>query len=146
MGHHLQEVANLMKGLIIFSFLLFLYGCQVSEKNPQLVPLVALLGFPEKFDGNDVIFTGFLGRGSDVYLTKEHSDINDRSSSLFLSLDEKEREVLLKSGCTQRYVEVIGSFGLVKVSGLAPRLGITDVKSVTDKFTNVDCNKELGSN
>ena len=139
MGRHLQEVVNLMRRLIILSCLLFFCGCQVSEQNPRLVLLVALLSTPEKFDGNDVIFTGFLGRGSDVYLTKEHSDINDRASSLFLSLSDREREALSISACIQKHVEVVGSFGLVKVPGLAPRLGITDVKSLREKVTNVVC-------
>ncbi|MCW8128530.1 hypothetical protein [Microbulbifer halophilus] len=119
---------------IIFSFLFVISSCG-KEEPELLVPMSALLGDPEKFAGKRVVVVGFLGRGSDLYLTEEHAKIDDTSSSLLLSLSENERMKTNKSPCKNKYVEVVGIFGLVRIQGLTPRIGINKVASIKDKIT-----------
>ncbi|MCW8126820.1 hypothetical protein [Microbulbifer halophilus] len=123
---------------IIFSSSLVISSCG-KEESALLVPMSALLGDPEKFGGKRVAVVGFLGRGSDLYLTEEHAKVDDTSSSLLLNLSEKERMKTNKSSCKNKYVEIVGVFGLVRIKGLTPRIGINKVASIKDKITHSDC-------
>ena len=137
-----QEAVNKMKLVYKFCVVLPLLLSACSQDNStHLVSMVALLANPEKFDGKRILVTGYLGRGNDIYLTKEYSEINDRNSALLLNLDESNINNLSASQCRDKYVEVTGVFGLVNIKGLAPRLGINKVSAIKNQATNVDCIK-----
>ncbi|WP_444916787.1 hypothetical protein [Microbulbifer sp. JMSA003] len=141
-----------MKLSIILMFMAFstLLGACTEGNLVIPVSMSALLSSPEKFDGDQVSVVGYLGRGADLYLTEEHSRVDDRSSALILNLESSERTEIINSSCAGKYVEVVGTFGLVHISGLTPRLGITQVNSIKDKVTRTPCNSfqyfEIGIN
>ncbi|WP_444904606.1 hypothetical protein ACJJIU_06955 [Microbulbifer sp. CnH-101-E] len=115
-----------------------LVACDEGD-SVKLVSMSALLSFPEEFDGDKVVVVGYLGRGADLYLTEEHSRIDDRSSALLLNLEGESRAEIIKSSCKGKFVEVVGNFGLVRISGLTPRLGITEVTTILDEITRTPC-------
>lgn len=137
--HHL-EVADLMRKkrlFIIFGFMLFI-ACSERDHIHSL-SMSALLSSPEQYAGKKVLFVGYLGRGNDVYLTEEHSNINDRSSALFLNLTDEERVTVGNSLCRNKHVEVIGRFDLIKIKGLTPRIGMKKLLSIKEQKTKADC-------
>ena len=126
-----------IRTLILFASLLFA-GCS-EDNSTKLLSMAALLASPEKFDGGRVSVVGYLGRGADLYLTKDHAKIDDRSSSLILDLDTKERNLLVNSSCHEKYVEVVGIFGLISVQSIAPRLGLGSIESILVKKDRTPC-------
>lgn len=124
--------------LMIVVFYLMLTGCN-DGRVTHVVPMVALLANPGEYDGQVVSVVGFLGRGGDLYLSEERSRINDRDSALLINFTKNDREIIEKSQCTKSHVEIIGNFGLVDIKGLAPRVGITSVRSVRHQLNKREC-------
>lgn len=128
----------LYKCILGFVALLMVFGCG-SKPEYSLVPFSALLANPERHDGDVVVTTGILGRGGDIFLTKDHAEANDRLSALFLSISDDDRKRITASLCMNGLVEVKGEFGLVRVNGFSPRLGFNRMESIVDKKTHVEC-------
>ncbi len=139
-AHMNLQVAEEMKTISHFFILLIvlsLASCD-NRKGHNIIPMSALLSDPDRIIGKQVVVVGFLGRGQDLYLTKDHSEINDRSSSLFLNLPDRDRRFLIEN-CQNEYVEVVGTYDFVEIKGAVNRLGIVDIELIQNQLTGKNC-------
>ena len=89
-------------------------GC-ADNTAAWVASLTVLLVHPEEFLGQCVIVYGYFPHGitTDLFLTKEHAQIRDYSSSIRLA-DQTKNGELVNSTCTEHYVSVIGKLDKTK--------------------------------
>jgi len=79
-----------------------------GEGDVWAVSFVRLLVEPSKYEGRVLVVAGYLGKDMNFYLTKDHADAFDFTSSLLIS-DGNEGEIR-HSTCTGSFVEITGEF------------------------------------
>lgn len=110
-----------------------------ADKNIRVVPLAGILSDYESYMGEKVVTVGYLGRGEDIFLTSEHAEIDDTSSSVAIYLDQGEKLTLRNSICKNQFIEIHGEFGVVKYPNISQRIGFEKVFEIKLQDSKRSC-------
>jgi len=101
---------NKIVGLITLVLL-----CSCEQPTGYVVSIVELMTSPDRYIGKSIEVTGYLPdpeqSGHALFLSKEHAELGDSSSSVWLSDFYTSDGVGLYESCMGRFVTVQGFFG-----------------------------------
>ncbi|MBL4801140.1 MAG: hypothetical protein JKY45_04545 [Emcibacter sp.] len=87
----------------------------VSEEFYHNVSMTQLIATPERYKDKKIRVVGYYAKDIDMlYLSKDHAEINDYKSSIYISGPSLGKNVLRDSSCVGQYIEVTGIFQQTK--------------------------------
>jgi len=113
-----------MKSKILATFLMILISpLSMADKSVHAHSLTRLLVTPENAANTSISVKGYLDKGIQLslYLTKEHAEIDDLLSSIFVA-NKISGNTDISRLCSGQYVEVQGGFEFSKSMGGAPTI------------------------
>ena len=132
--------------LYLLAVLCFLVIACEDQEAIRVLPMVALLSNPAMHDDHSVWVVGYFKTNSPyIFLTKEHGEVNDRSSAVFLNLTRSEIDKLNSSLCGNDYVQVSGRYSLITKLDLdssvdtEPVWALSEIAFITNQKTALDC-------
>lgn len=82
-----------------------------GEQSQRSVSLVALIANPDFAIDSTVSVTGFLARGTNLYLYLSEGNAKLRDIESAIAVDSDALHALDRSGCLEAYVTVVGHYG-----------------------------------
>jgi len=123
--------------MVIFPlFLLMTITNAVSEEFFIDVSMTQLIATPERYKDKKIRVIGYFSKDIDmVYLSKDHAEIADHRSGIYISGPSIGHNVLRDSSCVGKYIEVTGEFWQTKNWAFYSIVGVKKVKAVkTDEW------------
>jgi len=102
-----------------------------SEEPYNAVSMTQLIATPERYKGKKIRVIGYYsGEGDVLYLSKEHAEISDNKSGIYISGPSLGKNVLRDSLCIGKYIEVTGKFRQTKDWAFYSIAGVKKAKAV----------------